>query len=89
MSLLVLLIAGASKVFCDVFVDGVFRRNGTYVRPHYRSSPDRNPYNNYSFPGNVNPYTGKRATGNDDTYLKRYDRNPFSTPSYPKYHYRY
>ena len=37
-----------------------------------RSSPDKSPYNNYSFPGNTNPYTGKVATGNPETYLGNY-----------------
>ena len=52
-----------------VRVKGYYRSNGTYVQPHMRSSPDGNPYNNYSYPGNTNPYTGKVAPGNPDTYL--------------------
>ncbi|TAH59064.1 MAG: tetratricopeptide repeat protein, partial [Gottschalkiaceae bacterium] len=58
-----------------VHVDGYFRKDGTYVAPHFRSAPDGNPYNNYSFPGNINPYTGKKATGNPDTYLENYYKN--------------
>lgn len=60
------------QVIAQVRVSGYYRRDGTYVRPHYRSNPDGNPYNNWSYPGNVNPYTGRRATGNPDTYLKNY-----------------
>jgi hypothetical protein len=56
----------------QVYVNGYYRSDGTYVKAHYRSSPDGNPYNNYSFPGNVNPYTGKVATGNPETYLRNY-----------------
>ena len=63
-----------------VHVRGYYRKNGTYVSPHYRSNPDGNPYNNWSFPGNVNPFTGKVAPGNPSTYLKRYNKVP--TPSY-------
>src|SRR3989344_7277974 len=59
-------------VKADVWVNGYTRSNGTYVNGYYRSSPDSNPYNNYSFPGNTNPYTGKVAPGNPDTYLKNY-----------------
>lgn len=71
----------ALNVFSQVHVNGYYRSNGTYVQPHYRSSPDGNPYNNYSFPGNVNPYTGKVATGNPDTYLYNYyNRNSHTTP---------
>jgi len=64
-----------SVVFADEYVHGYHRKDGTYVQPHYRSDPDGNPYNNYSFPGNTNPYTGERATGNPDTYLRGHDRS--------------
>lgn len=60
------------QTFAQVKVKGNYRKDGTYVRPHYRSNPDGNPYNNWSYPGNTNPYTGKTATGNPDTYLKNY-----------------
>ena len=56
----------------DVWVSGYYRKDGTYVMGHWRSSPDGNPYNNWSFPGNINPYTGRIATGNPETYLKNY-----------------
>ena len=46
----------------DVYVDGYFRQDGTYVQPHWRSAPDGNPYNNWSTRGNVNPYTGQRGS---------------------------
>ena len=46
----------------DVFVNGHFRSNGTYVQPHYRSNPDGNSYNNWSTSPNVNPYTGRTGT---------------------------
>ena len=55
-----------------VRVRGYYRKDGTYVRPHYRSAPDGNPYNNYSFPGNYNPNTGRITPGNPQTYLDRY-----------------
>lgn len=63
----------------QVRVKGYYRKDGAYVRPHVRSNPDGNPYNNWSYPGNVNPYTGKVATGNPETYLKKYreDGNRF------------
>jgi hypothetical protein len=55
-----------------VSVKGYYRSDGTYVAPHYRSDPDGIPTNNWSYPGNTNPYTGVTATGNPDTYLKNY-----------------
>ncbi len=82
-TVLVLLLIGFVDVRpCEaaVHVRGYYRKNGTYVRPHYRSSPDGNPYNNWSYPGNVNPYTGKVAPGNPDTYLRNYyHRSPQSS----------
>jgi hypothetical protein len=70
LSLLVIL--SVQIVFSQVRVSGYTRKNGTYVQPHMRSSPNSNPYDNYSFPGNTNPYTGKTSTGNSDTYLYNY-----------------
>jgi hypothetical protein len=67
--------------FAQVHVRGYYRSNGTYVQPHMRSSPDGNPYNNYSYPGNTNPYTGKVATGDPDTYLKNYYNRSTTTSS--------
>src|SRR4051812_4762152 len=32
----------------DVYVHGYYRKNGTYVQPHYRSTPDGIISNNYS-----------------------------------------
>jgi len=67
----------------DIWVDGYYRNDGTIVRGHYRSAPDGNPYNNWSYPGNTNPYTGKTATGNPDTYISNYySKNTSSNVSY-------
>jgi hypothetical protein len=56
-----------------VHVNGYYRKNGTYVAPHYRSDPDGIPTNNWSYPGNTNPVTGKTATGDPATYLQNHD----------------
>jgi hypothetical protein len=53
----------------DVGVRGHFRQDGTYVQPHRRTSPDSNPYNNYSTFPNANPSTGQQET-------RRYDSDP-------------
>ncbi len=71
--------------YSQVHVKGYYRKDGTYVKPHYRSNPDGNPYNNWSYPGNTNPYTGKTATGNTDTYLNNYNNksnNSYSANAY-------
>ena len=62
-------------------VQGYTRRDGTYVAPHQRTSPDHNPYNNYSFPGNYNPNTGRTTPGNPDTYLRRYNNQDLGRSS--------
>ena len=43
-------------------VNGYYRSNGTYVQPYERSAPDGTVTNNYSYEGNVNPYTGAVGT---------------------------
>jgi flagellar motor protein MotB len=45
-----------------VSVKGYYRKDGTYVKPHYRSDPDGSKTNNWSYCGNVNPTTGKVGT---------------------------
>jgi hypothetical protein len=48
--------------FAAQYVHGYTRSNGTYVHPYYRSSPDNTVTNNFSYKGNVNPYTGAVGT---------------------------
>lgn len=66
-SLLICILLAATSFARDVHVKGYFRKDGTYVQPHYRSAPDGNPYNNFSAKGNVNPYTGKVGTVDPDS----------------------
>lgn len=80
---LAFLLAPIAAVHADVWVNGYYRSNGTYVKGHYRSSPDGNPYNNWSYPGNTNPYTGVTAGGSTSSYLKNYSSgSTYSSPSY-------
>ncbi len=69
---LVILFIGIGSLFAQVWVDGYYRKDGTYVKGHYRTKPDGNPYNNYSYPGNYNPNTGKITGGRIETYLRNY-----------------
>lgn len=71
--ILIVLMLLASAVEAQVYVRPHARRDGTYVPGHYRSKPDGNPHNNYSYPGNVNPYTGRVAPGEPNKYLRDYD----------------
>lgn len=83
LSLLWASIAGA-----QVWVRPHIRKDGTYVPGHYRSRPDASPYNNWSYPGNTNPYTGEIAPGNPDIYLDRYrDRRGGSSIFSDRYNY--
>ena len=70
-----LILGWLSVAQAQVWVDPYNRKDGTQVQGHYRSNPDGNPYNNYSFPGNTNPYTGKQATGGPNRYLEKQNRN--------------
>lgn len=61
----------ATPAVAQVRVKGYVKKDGTYVAPHYRSSPDSSRSNNWSSQGNVNPYTGKVGT-----------QNPYGSPNY-------
>jgi hypothetical protein len=65
----------------QVRVRGYIKKDGTYVQPHVRSSPDGAKYNNWSTKGNTNPYTGKDGT--KDPYSQSYGTSgSYSVPSY-------
>jgi len=47
----------------SVRVRGYYKPNtGSYIMPHYRTSPNNNKWDNWSTKGNINPYTGRRGT---------------------------
>jgi len=60
--LLLSTLLGISEAVADVAVKGYYRKDGTYVAPHMRSSPNGTTSDNWSTYGNVNPYTGKAGT---------------------------
>lgn len=67
--------AFTGDVFAQVQVDGYYRKDGTYVRPHVRSAPDGNKWNNYGPSNGVNmqsPY-GRDADG--DGVENRFDKD--------------
>jgi len=67
----------------DEYVHGYTKKDGTYVEPYYRSSPDNIRDNNYSTRGNVNPYTGQPGTKSGDEYKNSRPSysNPYSSGS--------
>ncbi|MGE0827358.1 MAG: hypothetical protein AB7P18_35200 [Candidatus Binatia bacterium] len=80
----------ASPALADTFVNGHSRSDGTYVQPHWRSTPDGNFWNNWSTQGNVNPYTGQWGTRQFPSQsFPTYRSNPFpSSPTWPSSGYR-
>lgn len=56
-----LLVTSSAPAFAD-HVSGYTRSNGTYVQGYERSAPDSTVTNNYSYQGNINPYTGSVGT---------------------------
>lgn len=42
----------------SVYHRGYTTQNGTYVAPHYQSSPNGTQFDNWGTRGNQNPYTG-------------------------------
>jgi hypothetical protein len=42
-----------------VYVKGYRKKDGTYVKGYYRTKANKTVRDNYSFKGNVNPYTGE------------------------------
>lgn len=61
-------------------VEGYYRSNGTYVAPHYRSNSNSTVTDNYSFKGNINPYTGREG----HNYYRSNPTSPYydGTPRY-------
>ena len=67
---------------CQQYVNGYYRSNGTYVSGYYRTCPNSSRTDNYSYPGNYNPNTG-RVTGGSYYSGGSYFTTP--TYSYPSY----
>lgn len=70
---------------------GYFRKDGTYVAPYNRSSPNSTNHDNYSTHGNTNPYTGSSGTRAPDYSPNAYNYgngNPVHTgPKGGQYYY--
>lgn len=73
LGIVVIGLAAAAAAQADpVYVRPHIRSDGTYVPPHYRTSPDSSLLNNYSTRPNYNPYSGRAGTV-----------DPFSQPYRP------
>lgn len=67
----------ATTAQADQYVRPHVRSDGTVVNGYLRSSPNNNPYDNYSTRGNTNPYTQERGYTDPTPNLPTY------TPSAP------
>lgn len=64
---------------------GYLRKNGTYVAPSFKTTPNHTKLDNYSTKGNVNPYSGN--VGTVDPYAPTRG-NPLGSPiNKPKFGY--
>jgi len=73
-----------------VYVNGYYRSNGTYVQPHYRTSPNNTVYDNWSTYPNVNPYTGQTGTRYYNSYSNNssnYNSNRYYNSNYSNSYY--
>lgn len=78
----------------STYVSGYYTARGTYVSGYYRTCPNSTVYDNYSYRGNYNPYSGSYGTRSYDSYsysspsssYRSYDYSPrsysYSSPSY-------
>lgn len=77
-----MVLATTSHASADVYVKGYFRKDGTYVSPHFRTEPDGNFFNNYSTFGNINPYTGVPGMNMFPNFNYSSRSNTYEPPTY-------
>jgi len=41
----------SANALVSLSVDGYYKGNGTFIAPHYKTSPDDNAYTNFSYKG--------------------------------------
>lgn len=66
--LIAALLVATATASAQVHVRVYTKKDGTYVAPHMRSSPNNTTLDNYSTKGNVNPYTGQPGTKDPEPY---------------------
>ena len=82
-----------SSATADTYVHGYYRRNGTYVQPHYRSDANATKADNWSTRGNVNPYTGQIGTRtysdyNNYGYMRQHGMSGTANNNYQQDYYK-
>lgn len=61
-AIMILALISAPAIAKPVKVDGYVKKDGTFVMPHTRSTPNKTTNDNWSTAPNINPYTGKSGT---------------------------
>lgn len=59
---LTLIISSFSFAKDSHHVRGYIKNDGTYVRSHRQTNPNKTQRDNWSAQGNINPYTGKQGS---------------------------
>lgn len=62
-----------STVWSDTYVNGYYKKDGTYVDGHFKSSPNNTNRDNYSTQTNLNPYTGTAGSKAPDYSQNAYN----------------
>jgi len=69
-----------SVTFAQSWVDGYYKKDGTYVPGHFKSNSNNTTLDNYSTKGNINPFTGEK--GYKDPYKTSTSYKAFDYNSY-------
>ncbi|MBK6490267.1 MAG: hypothetical protein IPF97_00710 [Sphingomonadales bacterium] len=87
LGLALIMVAIAAPAFAGTTsVRGYVRKDGTYVAPHMRTTPDNSRANNWSTSPNINPYTGRTGHENPYPIYNAPRQTPrYTAPSYPSY----
>jgi hypothetical protein len=63
------LLAVAAPAFAgDTYVKGYIKKDGTYVAPYHRTTPNSTTSDNYSTYPTINPWTGQQGTRQPEPY---------------------
>lgn len=65
---IMLLLAFSTAALADTYVNGYYRKDGTYVQGHTRSSPNNTRYDNYG-----SPSSSQRSSSYPSTYTRDSD----------------
>jgi hypothetical protein len=61
-------------------VKSYYRKDGTYVKSHYRTNRNNTNRDNYTTKPNINPWTGKKGYINPDNQINYYRNNNYNQP---------